>query len=354
MRVIWFFSLVVLAQADTIYSVTDLGSLGGSSTAAFRINASGTAVGWGATPDGDQSAFISDGFSLQTLQGPVGSSDTYAYGINSAGVIVGTSYVNGQPHGEIWNGAATDLGAGVYAMGVSDSGVVVGGQGHAFLFSNGVYQDLGALPGGDWSAAYGVNSAGTVVGYGNISAGTFRAFVWTPSAGMVALGTLGGLNSYATDVNDAGEIVGHASLSNGYEHAFAESNGVMTDLGTLGGSSYAYGINSNGEIVGYSYTDSGDSHAFVHFNGALQDLNSMIGAGSGWDLLEAYGVNDSGEIVGEGMLDGQAHAFLLDPETAFSFQAVDVQPVPEPRGAALACILLGLVLAFARPARRSL
>src|ERR1039457_4557143 len=40
-----------LLQASTIYSVTDLGAMGGSSTVAFGINSSGIAVGWGEALD---------------------------------------------------------------------------------------------------------------------------------------------------------------------------------------------------------------------------------------------------------------------------------------------------------------
>jgi probable HAF family extracellular repeat protein len=88
----------------------------------------------------------------------------------------------------------------------------------------------------------------------------------------------------------------------------------MTDLGTLGGSSYAYGINDSGTIVGYSWTPNGDHpHAFVYLNGVMIDLNSLIPSGAGWELLEAYGINNTGQIVGEGLWNGQAHAFRLDP-----------------------------------------
>ena len=163
--------------------------------------------------------------------------------------------MNGQPHGEIWNGSqTTDLGAGIYATGINDSGAVIGGNGHAFLLTNGIYSDLGVLPGGNWSASYGINNAGTVVGYGNIGNGMFRGFVWTACGGMEELGTFGGNNSYSTAINGSGEVVGHASLSSGYENAFLEVGGVMTDLGNLGGgSSYAYGINDSGTVVGYGW-----------------------------------------------------------------------------------------------------
>ncbi len=340
-----------LIQADAIYSVADLGSMGGSSTVAFGINGSGTAVGWGETLTGDSGAFSSNGSSMQHLAGLSGATDTSAYGINSSGTIVGTSFVNGQPHGEIWNGSqSTDLGAGIYATGINDSGAVIGGNGHAFLLANGTYGDLGVLPGGNWSSAYGVNNAGTVVGYGNIGNGLFRGFVWTASGGLEELGTFGGNNSYATAINGSGEVVGHASLSSGYENAFIEVGGVMTDLGSLGGgSSYAYGINDSGVVVGYGWVvGCNDPHAFVYMNGVMLDLNALIPSGSGWELLEAYGINDEGQIVGEGMFDGQSHAFLLDPENSSS-NAFEVQAVPEPGCAWL--VGIGLALVWARKNR---
>jgi probable HAF family extracellular repeat protein len=342
----------VTLRASPSYSINDLGTLGSSSAIGIKINNSGTAVGWAETIYGYSQAFQSaSGGSLQALPS-LSASDSYAMGINSAGVIVGTNYVDGQPHGVIWNGGignspgATDLGAGIYATGINDPGVVVGGDGHAFVLADGVYQDLGVLAGGNWSSAYGINNSGTVVGYGDVASGNFGAFVWNPQSGMLQLGTFGGLNSYATGLNNSGEVIGYASLSSGYEHAFSAVGAVMTDLGTLGGSSFAYGINDSGEIVGYSWPITGDNpHAFLYLNGMMIDLNSLIPSGSGWQLLEAYGINDTGQIVGEGLLNGQSHAFLLDPvlvhnALAFTFGTVTV---PEPGTAWLAAFGLLLV-----------
>ena len=332
-------TLFGVLRASPSYSVNDLGTLGSTSVIGFKINNSGTVVGWAETIYGYPEAFQAvNGGTIQPLAA-LAASDSYAEGLNNSGAIAGTAYVNGQPHGVIWNGpGTTDLGAGIFATGINDTGVVIGGNGHAFVLLNGVYRDLGVLPGGSWSSASGINNSETVVGDSSLAGGNFRGFVWTPQSGMQALGTFGGADSHATGVNNSGEVVGFASLSSGYQHAFSAVGAVMTDLGTLGGSSFAYGINDSGEIVGYSWPTNGDNpHAFVYLNGMMIDLNSLIPAGSGWQLLEAYGVNNSGQITGEGLWNGQSHAFRLDPEivqAAFS-RPLTITSVPEPGPAAL-------------------
>jgi probable HAF family extracellular repeat protein len=336
----------VLIPAGSIFSVVDLGSVGGSSSIAYKINDSGTAVGWAQTSAGVQDAFVSTGSGLQVLPA-LSNSDSYAYGINSSGTIAGTSVIGGQTHGSIWNGSTvTDLGAGIFATGINDAGVVIGSNGHAFTLSNGTYRDLGLLPGGNWSSAAGINNSGVVVGSGNIDSTTIRGFVWTPGGGMTELSTLGGRDSDAKAINASGEIVGEATLADGSVHAFAAVSAMMTDLGSLGGSSYAYDINNAGEIVGYSWLAAGPStHAFLYANGVMLDLNSLI-ATSGWQLLAAYGINNHGQIVGEGLFQGQARAFRLDPTSSAPFSGGSAPAtIPDPGTGTLAVIGLSLLFA---------
>ena len=47
--------------------------------------------------------------------------------------------------------------------------------------------------------------------------------------------TAGGQNSRATDINEDGVIVGWSDTKSGDTHAFVYQNGVMKDIGTLGG-----------------------------------------------------------------------------------------------------------------------
>ena len=324
-----------LSQASPIYSVIDLGNLGGGSATGFQVNSAGTVVGWADTVTGAMHAFVAaPNQSIQPLPA-TSPGDSHAYGINGAAVIVGTTYINGQAHGTVWTGSSvTDLGAGVFAMGINDAGAIVGSNGHAFKLVNGTYQDLGTLPGGDWSAAYGVNDSGTAVGYGDVASGLFRAIVWNPDGTLVQLGTLGGANSYAAAVNDAAQVVGHSEIAGGYDHAFLDTNGTLQDLGTLdGGCSYAYGINDGGTVVGYSWSEAENNpRAFAYAGGLMQDLNALIPAGSGWQLYEAYGINALGEITGVGLFDGQVSAFLLQP----------MDPVPEPGGLSVILLAMGL------------
>jgi probable HAF family extracellular repeat protein len=303
------------AFGNPIYTITNLGGLDGSSaTTGYAVNSSGAVAGWGLNSSGAEQGFVSTSGGLTGL--PFGSgTESYAYGINDAGTVVGNTYIEGQSHGTIWTSTgATDLGANTYATAINNSGEVVGSNGQAFVAANGQLENLAMPSGMNWSSAYGINNGGTVVGDGRLSNGTFRGLIWSPGGSVTTLGTLGGSSSQATDVNDNGEVVGFASLATGYQHAFSVVDGLMTDLGTLGGSSYAYGINDSGEIVGYSYLANGDQDAFLYVDGRMLDLNSLLPANSGWELEEAFGINNAGQITGMGLFDGQLSAFLMtDP-----------------------------------------
>jgi probable HAF family extracellular repeat protein len=333
------------AAANPIYTVADLGGLDGSATG-YAINSSGTVAGWGQNPSGGQQAIVSTPNGLQALSS--GPYESYAYGINDAGTVVGTTYdANGQAHATIWSATGTtELAAGTYAMAINDAGEVVGGNGNAFTVVNGQVQSLAAVPGINWSAAYGVNNGGTVVGDGQLSNGNFRGIIWNANGGTTVLGTFGGNSSQATGVNNSGEVVGFASLADGYQNAFAEINGALIDLGTLGGgSSYAYGVNDSGEIVGYSWLADGGQSAFLYDDGTMLDLNSLLENNSGWDLLQAYGINDSGQITGVGLYNGQLSAFVLTDPPAGS---ASIAAVPEPRMWLVLALALSTVAFFRR------
>ena len=132
-----------------MYTVTDLGTLGGTSSTAYGINNSGQVVGY-ATTGGDAAAhaFLYSGGSMQDLGTALDGTYSDAIGINNSGQVVGDS------------------------------------DGSAFLYTgNGPIQDLNTLvsPTSGWTLeyAYGVNDMGQIVGQGQIGGHT-HAFLLTP------------------------------------------------------------------------------------------------------------------------------------------------------------------------------
>jgi probable HAF family extracellular repeat protein len=167
--------------------VQSLGTLGGDSSFATGINASGVIIGNGSTAAGDFHGWVFKN-GVMTDLGGFGGANSSADGINSAGDIVGHFEVSaGTPHGYLLsNGVFRDLGVldlSSNANAISNSGLIVGeGSGpatvHALLWDyNRAIIDLGVLPGSNFSSASSVNSAGTIVGVSALDTG-FRAVVW--------------------------------------------------------------------------------------------------------------------------------------------------------------------------------
>src|SRR5260370_690276 len=95
-------------------------------------------------------------------------------------------------------------------------------------------KDLGTL-GGDRSFAFAINNRGQIVGESITASGNGHAFLFEDGV-MVDLGTLpGGTTSFAFGINNRGQVVGEATTASGARHAFLFDDGVMVDLGTLPG-----------------------------------------------------------------------------------------------------------------------
>src|SRR5579862_4829979 len=123
------------ATAQQAYELTDLGTLGGTTTTGFAINSSGQVVG-SSTTSGNAAthAFLYSGGVMSDL-GTLGGTTSEAFAINDPGQVVGYATTGaGSAHAALWaNGAPTDLGtAGTgssYAYGINTAGTVVGAVG---------------------------------------------------------------------------------------------------------------------------------------------------------------------------------------------------------------------------------
>jgi probable HAF family extracellular repeat protein len=182
---------------------------------------------------------------------------------------------------------------------------------HAFLYGGVMLTDLGigscTNPSGH-SFAFRINDSGQIAGVSCMAvAGNLdRAFIY--DGVMKDLGTLGGTQSEARGINNSGHVVGTAAIAlDAAAHAFIYSGGVMTDLGTLGGSwSWAYGINDSDQVVGSArFSTAAVGHAFLYKDGVMTDLTPDPNISSA-----AYDINNSGQVVGTSFFPGtDSHAF---------------------------------------------
>ena len=412
------------------YQLVDMGTFGGPQSAVFGgINNHGVLVGYADTSTPDPYppfCFIPDCFVTHAFQwqnGAVtdlgvlpngGAWSSASTSISSNGLIAGFSQ-NGEfdplfpgfpeAHAVLWKqGKIIDLGTlgdGYESMAyaVNSQSQVVGGavntvpdsnsfcldsgncyyfppfpaQVRAFLWQDGVMQDLGTLGGTDALATL-INERGQVVGTSYTSSGAggcggfalaTGAFIWDNNNGMRDLGSFGGTCTLASDLNDRGQVVGSSDVTGDtferaflWEHgsihhlggslggnntgAFAINEhgqavgfafvagdtlfhaalwkhvGQITDVGVVGSDtcSYAAAINAKGQVVGDSKPGCGpdSDRSFLWEDGSIFDLNTLIPSGSALYLQFIQTINDRGEISGSGAdANGNEHAFLLIP-----------------------------------------
>jgi probable HAF family extracellular repeat protein len=322
------------------YTVTDLGTLGGTFGQAFGINNESWVGGWATTVgDATAPAFLwrrGRMTSLGTLGGIVGE----ATALNEQGEVVGASETSTvDPLGEefcggtffdqnqvvclpfLWrHGVMTPLptlgGNNAGASGINNRGQVVGVAENAIhdptcvppqvlqfkpvIWENGEVRALPTVSGYPDGAVQSINDRGQAVGVStDCIFSTAHGLLWEHGR-FTDLGSLGGTQTAPAAINNRAQVIGSADLPPGGGHAFFWQDGGITDLGTLPGDVESFGnaINDKGQMLGQSCDANSNCRAFLWEDGAMTDLNSLIPSYSQLQLFDANGINSRGEIVG--------------------------------------------------------
>jgi len=384
---------------------------GGVSNQARGINDLGLVTGYENNAAGFQRGIVQQGVGPSTSIGlapyspPMTSSEGHA--VNNNGIVVGVGRYSAPPPGSPTGSVPYDRGIvfdsntnqylavlepfnssggrRAFAQAINDQNRVVGnGSSDAVLTNQNPRQafwydvnpgqpmstykldpavnGLPFLPGGNWSVAYDINDAQSIVGFAQTpdANGTNRnrAVVWeagVPNASGNPYTTVeridtrntDGTSSLARSINDDGTVVGRMTLSSAFgdETAFVYRPGdaSITSLGFFGTTrTEAIDINGSGWIAGYAGATEGDSsnnnRAIVWLPdsggvGGYQPIDLFaflpgssisIGGSVGWTkLLEARAINDFGTIVGYGRFIATAGG----PEVTRGFV---ISTVPEP------------------------
>lgn len=195
----------------------------------------------------------------------------------SAGGVSGFRNVNAPGAVETDPYALNNLGAiaGDY---VDSSGVQ-----HGMIFKGTMLTTIdrtncSTTPGATAIAFYGINSAGTVVGWcQNTVTQVNDAFSYSTGKFMT-IRPPGATSTQAHGINDKGQIVGTFLDSASNQHGFLLSGGKYTTLDVHGDSaSDAWGINNSGLITIFALNSSGKYDSFL-FNGKKFTLIDVPGA----------------------------------------------------------------------------
>jgi len=302
-------------KAKVQYQVSNLASLGGTSSGGNSINDQSWVAGYSRLLNRNRHATLWRNSLLTDLGTLGGPNSSVTWNVkNTAGIIVGISQtLTPEPLGESWSSAAfysTPNNVGYINLG--------------FVWEQGQMRGLPNFPGGNNGFATGANNLGQVVGWAENGVHDptccctqvlqFRPAMWTlgPPDQIHDLPLFpGDTSGAATAINDNGQIVGISGICDQAvgrhtaKHAVLWENGKVTNLGTFPAAWWntPTAINQHGDIVGFAgdpaFVEGDVLHAFMWTReDGLRPLKPLKGRTPQHVDSEAYGINEARQVVG--------------------------------------------------------
>jgi probable HAF family extracellular repeat protein len=205
---------------------------------AIGINDRGEVVGFDRTSNHNTQGWLWADGAYTSLR--VSGTNTVAVGINSSGTVVGYRRVNfirrlltgqfrhsGNMGFVLSHGATQYLNGPVHA--INALGVAAGAstsrhhamttrlkrEATATVFKDGIATSILSLP----SAAFGINSAGDIIGSYRAGSGS-RAFIWSPRSGAFDITPARYRSAVAAAINNRGDILGYGETASGAPEDF--------------------------------------------------------------------------------------------------------------------------------------
>ena len=310
------------------FTLTDLGTFGGTWSAANAINSNGQVVGtFGSASDqfcfswqqGSKTLTFADETSPRFCDARAVDFDgTIAGGMKTPNTFSRVGAFRRDPNGQITI-VSHQRNADSWGLGVAKGTVVGLSANQAVKWdSAGIATTLVNAPYG-YAQANGINSMGQIVGFTQQGSGSFLSWVWQNGSltNLPEFVPTWGTNAWA--INDHGVVVGGGTQT--YAGGICVAiwyGGAPTNLGC---GPWGLAISSDNWVVGggriWNWCTSGCARLSVpDFSCSLTDLNTLLdSSGAGWVVMTATGINDKHQIVGWGKSprDGQNHAILLTP-----------------------------------------
>src|SRR5436189_1456291 len=304
------------SKPKTQYQVSNLPSLGGTSSGGNSINDLSWVAGYSRMENRDRHATLWRNSLLTDLGTLGGPNSSVTWNVkNTAGIIVGISQTaDPQLLGESWSSAAfysTPNNVGYINLG--------------FVWQNNQMRGLPTFLGGNNGFATGANNFGQVVGWAENGVHDptccctqvlqFRPAVWTlgPPDQIQDLPLISGDSSgAATEINDIGQIVGisgtcdQAVGRHTAKHAVLWENGTVTDIYPNASAPWwntPTAINQRGDVVGFAgdpaFVEGDVLHAFMWTReDGIRQLKPLPHRTPPHVDSEAYGINEARQVVG--------------------------------------------------------